>query len=224
LDGGVNMSVTINGSDGITTPSLEVDSTTLVVDEVNNRVGVGTSSPNSSLDIQASSGEGLRLSNGGTEYATFQGNTTTGEVRIGGTYPNFYPTFYSGNSEAMLIDPNANLKFNSGYGSVATAYGVRAWVNFNGTGGVSILNSGNVSSIADNGTGKYTVNFATAFTDDTYSALVSVAKSDPNDDGNQKATLGNTTRIRSTTTLPVTTVVNTSTLVDTFLVCVAVIR
>jgi hypothetical protein len=29
-------------------------------------------------------------------------------------------------------------QFNSGYGSVATAYGCRAWVNFNGTGTVAI--------------------------------------------------------------------------------------
>ena len=34
-----------------------------------------------------------------------------------------------------------------------------AWVNFNGTGTVAIRDSGNVSSITDNGTGDYTVNF-----------------------------------------------------------------
>jgi hypothetical protein len=35
-----------------------------------------------------------------------------------------------------------------------------AWVNFNGTGTVSIRDSYNVSSVVDNGTGAYTVNFA----------------------------------------------------------------
>ena len=59
--------------------------------------------------------------------------------------------------------------FNSGYGSVATAYGCRAWVNFNGTGTVAIRASGNVSSITDNGTGDYTVNFTTALADANYS-------------------------------------------------------
>jgi hypothetical protein len=58
--------------------------------------------------------------------------------------------------------------FNSGYGSVATAYGCRAWVNFNGTGTVAIRASGNVSSITDNGTGDYTVNFTTAMPDANY--------------------------------------------------------
>jgi hypothetical protein len=41
----------------------------------------------------------------------------------------------------------------------------KAWVNFNGTGTVAIRASFNVSSITDNGTGDYTVNFATAFAD-----------------------------------------------------------
>jgi hypothetical protein len=54
---------------------------------------------------------------------------------------------------------------------VATAYGCRAWVNFDGTGTVAIRASGNVSSITDNGTGDYTVNFTTAMPDADYSYL-----------------------------------------------------
>tara|TARA_R110000868_G_scaffold261669_3_gene519829 strand:- start:3794 stop:4210 length:417 start_codon:yes stop_codon:yes gene_type:complete len=44
----------------------------------------------------------------------------------------------------------------------------RAWVNFNGTGTVAIRASFNVSSITDNGTGDYTVNFTTAMPDANY--------------------------------------------------------
>lgn len=43
-----------------------------------------------------------------------------------------------------------------------------AWVNFNGTGTVAIRSSYNVSSITDNGTGTYTINFATALSDANY--------------------------------------------------------
>ena len=64
---------------------------------------------------------------------------------------------------------SGNLSFNSGYGSSAVAYGCRAWVNFNGTGTVAIRGSGNVSSITDNGTGDYTVNFTTTLVDANYS-------------------------------------------------------
>ena len=45
----------------------------------------------------------------------------------------------------------------------------KAWVNFNGTGTVAIRGSYNVSSITDNGTGDYTVNFTTAMPDANYS-------------------------------------------------------
>jgi hypothetical protein len=50
----------------------------------------------------------------------------------------------------------------------APLYACRAWVNFNGTGTVAIRASGNVSSITDNGTGDYTVNFTTALPDANY--------------------------------------------------------
>ena len=50
----------------------------------------------------------------------------------------------------------------------APIYACRAWVNFNGTGIVAIRDSGNVSSITDNGTGNYRVNFTTAMADANY--------------------------------------------------------
>ena len=50
-------------------------------------------------------------------------------------------------------------------------YTAKAWVNFNGTGTVAIRASGNVSSITDNGTGDYTVNFTNAMADANYSAV-----------------------------------------------------
>jgi hypothetical protein len=46
--------------------------------------------------------------------------------------------------------------------------GAKAWVNFNGTGTVAIRASYNVSSITDNGTGNYTINFTNAFADANY--------------------------------------------------------
>lgn len=45
----------------------------------------------------------------------------------------------------------------------------KAWVNFNGTGTVAIRASYNVSSITDNGTGNYTINFINAMPDANYS-------------------------------------------------------
>jgi hypothetical protein len=46
-----------------------------------------------------------------------------------------------------------------------------AWVNFTGTGTVTINASYNVSSITDNGTGDYTINFTTALSDANYAPV-----------------------------------------------------
>lgn len=80
-------------------------------------------------------------------------------------------------TERMRITSTGDLKFNSGYGSAATAYGCRAWVNFNGTGTVAIRDSGNVSSITDNGTGIYIINFAVAMVDVNYAIFVDMTPS-----------------------------------------------
>jgi hypothetical protein len=66
------------------------------------------------------------------------------------------------------LDVNNDLRFNSGYGSAALAFGCRAWVNFNGTGTVAIRGSGGVTSITDNGVGDYTVNFNFTMPDANY--------------------------------------------------------
>jgi hypothetical protein len=97
-----------------------------------------------------------------------------GKINVVTSHP---AIFYTANVERMRIDASGVLSFNSGYGSAAVAYGCRAWVNFNGTGTVAIRGSGNVTSITDNGTGDYTVNFTTAIVDANYSAVYTVSLS-----------------------------------------------
>jgi hypothetical protein len=65
---------------------------------------------------------------------------------------------------------SGNINFNGWINDDGTEnYKCRAWVNFQGTGTVAIRASGNVSSITDNGTADYTVNFTTAMPDVNYS-------------------------------------------------------
>ena len=174
-----------------------------------------------------------------TPSLTFTGDTNTGIYSPGADRIGFA----EGGTQVAEFDASGNFLFNSGYGSVATAYGCRAWVNFDGTaagtfaGGTSTVTrasgsttatittttahglitgnsvyaltgvvagtytvtvtgtttftittvattaltaasitfavnsiraSGNVSSIADNATADYTVNFATAMPDANY--------------------------------------------------------
>ncbi len=118
--------------------------------------------------------------NGTTGLAGVDGSAGTPAIQGADTNTGiFFPAadtiaFSEGGVEVMRLDSSANLQFNSGYGSVATAYGCRAWVNFNGTGTVAIRASGNVSSITDNGTGDYTINFTTAMPDANYSASMQI--------------------------------------------------
>jgi hypothetical protein len=79
--------------------------------------------------------------------------------------------FAEGGTACGQFDSSANFKFNSGYGSVETAYGCRAWINFDGTGTPAIVGSGNISSITDNGAGDYTLNFTTSMPDANYTAV-----------------------------------------------------
>jgi hypothetical protein len=70
-----------------------------------------------------------------------------------------------------LTTPTINSAQVATVSGTAPLYMCRAWVNFNGTGTVAIRSSGNVTSITDNGTGDYTVNFTTAMSDTSYSPV-----------------------------------------------------
>ena len=75
-------------------------------------------------------------------------------------------TIASADLASNAVDTQALSLFNA-TGS-APVYACRAWVNFDGTGTPAIREDGNVSSITDNGTGQYTVNFATAMPDTNF--------------------------------------------------------
>ena len=88
--------------------------------------------------------------------------------------------------------PNINSAQFATVSGTAPIYPCRAWVNFNGTGTVAIRGSGNVSSITDNGTGDYTINFTIAMTDANYavcgSAFGNVVHSIMSPDGTPSTT------------------------------------
>ena len=144
------------GVTSVVTDTIKVGAAVTISESGVDVVGVGSFSGNivSGGEIQAAtrfeskSGNDLRLNAGSVNRDVFlQVNDTTLCTVQGST---------------------GNLQFNSGYGSVANAYGVRAWANFNGSGTVSDGNGGNVSSLVDLGEGTYRVNFSTAMPDTNY--------------------------------------------------------
>lgn len=142
------------------------------------------------------SGGTTALTLGTDQSATFAGSATAARLALSGsTVPTngmYLPAantlgFATNSTQVATIDSSGVLSFNSGYGSVAAAYGCRSWVNFNGTGTVAILASGNVSSITDFGVGEYIVNFSTAMPDANFAIAGSASYA--NDNSNPGATL-----------------------------------
>lgn len=170
------MPVVINGSTGIS--GTDGSAGTPAVQGTDTNTGVFF--PAADTIAFAEGGvEAMRI-NSDAQIVTLAGTaalpaiTATGDTNTGVYFPGADRIgFTEGGTQVGEFDASGNFLFNSGYGSVAIAYGCRAWVNFNGTGTVAIRASGNVSSITDNGgTGDYTVNFATAMPDANYAAGV----------------------------------------------------
>ena len=131
----------------------------------------------------------------------------------------------SNGTTTVTIDTSANLQFNSGYGSVATAYGCRAWVNWQGTGTVTIRGSGNVSSITDGGVGVYTVNFTNAMPDTNFACLSACGSVSGANGGTLQTTqIGATVVAPTTTSQWVAAATDQGNLYDTQFATVAIFR
>jgi hypothetical protein len=111
--------------------------------------------------------------NASTSTGLVQSADTSGEINLQSNGTTVLGVTSTGTSVTGTQSVSGNLSFNSGYGSSAVAYGCRAWVNFNGQGTVAIRASGNVTSIADNGTGEYTVTLTNAMPDANYAPVAS---------------------------------------------------
>ena len=76
-------------------------------------------------------------------------------------------------ADSVFVANDSRVKTATNAGGSAPIFSSRAWVSFQGTGTVAVLASGNVTSITDQGTGKYTVNFTTAMEDTDYAYVIS---------------------------------------------------
>lgn len=82
--------------------------------------------------------------------------------------------FGTNETEQARINGAGLLKFNSGFGSVAGAYAVRAWCKWNMASTQTILGSGGVSSITDAGVGRTDINFLETMPDINYAATYTI--------------------------------------------------
>lgn len=228
------MTLSAGGNLGIGTSSpsakLNVSGTTILGTGVwptgtmglnDSRAGILSSTENAYFLVQNTNGT-VAANNGGelrlgatattnTANAVFAAVGGYKENATSGSYTSYLAlkTMDSGGTltEQARIDSAGLFKCNSGYGSVAAAYGCRAWLNFNGTGTVAIRASGNVTSITDNGVGDYTINFTNAMPDANY-AWSAGGNEDSNSTNNSTPTYKTTTTYQLAASLRILTYFN----------------
>jgi hypothetical protein len=157
-----------------------------------------------------------------TPSITNSGNTNTGIFFSAADTIDFA----EGGVACGQFDSSGNFKFNSGYGSVATAYGCRAWVNFDGTtntGGLcTIRASAGVTSVSDNGTGLYTINLSITLPDANYCVI---GTSSANSATSPRITsVANYSAAQTTTSVRFVIQADNGSVQDSGQVCVAIFR
>jgi hypothetical protein len=174
---GVKTTGSNDGQLALQTTTAGGTATTALTIDTSQNVGIGTSSPLATAMLEVSRSTTVIPTATVTADAQVVGWRSR---RTGGSFPREYYIgirenstaldFYDNTANALSarIDSSGNFSFNSGYGSAATAYGCRAWVNFNGATN-AIRTSGNVSSITDQGTGIWQISFSNAPPDANYS-------------------------------------------------------
>ena len=98
----------------------------------------------------------------------------------------------------------------------------KAWVNFKGDGTAVIRQSYNISSLVDNGTGDYTLNFTTAMTDSSYVVVATTCIE--GGEADLRAVAVNLNRAFNTGTFSVKTMIGGTTVTDRSQVYISVFR
>jgi len=223
--------------------TLQSASTTAITIDTSQNVGIGTSSPVTKLDVAGNAtvsidggfwGGGVYFGGSPSNWrntVSSQGGwairNTSGIFTVWtGPSPGTAGTQFTDFAERMRIDSSGNLLFNSGYGSVATAYGCRAWVNFNGTtntGGLcTIRASAGVTSVSDNGTGLYTINLSITLPDANYCVIGTAAANSAT--GPRTVSIANYSSAQTTTSVRVVTQNDTGAVADSTQVSVSIFR
>jgi hypothetical protein len=163
----------------ITNSGIEV----IHVDDTNKRIGIGTTSPSRPIHIKGAEQPLIMFedTDGDGDYSMIGGDTV-GNLILYADHGNGGSStiirFFIDGSERARIDSLGNLLLDGEGGSNVTvnakAGSTKVWVNYDGTAsGAASRDSYNVSSMADRGTGKFTVNINNDMNNDDYSPAMS---------------------------------------------------
>jgi hypothetical protein len=211
--GVVNTTYTFTSTDTITSAKMNniIDETTFTSDAIQGTT-LQVVSPGklavsaggiTSNELASSSVTPAKLSTGGPSW------TSSGDLAIGGDLSVTGDSSVTGDASVtgnLSVTGTSTLSDSLTIGTAqmpvptgsAPIFGVRAWVNFNGTSGsTAIRKSGNVSTVTRNAVGRYTITFATAMQDTNY-AIVAFARDANATDGNYfVSALSNSTKTTS---------------------------
>lgn len=156
---------TLTNPSAITFPRFNANNTVSSLDAATFRTAIGAGTGNGTVtSVTVSAGTGM--SGGGT--VTTSGTVTLTNAGVTSAVAGTGISVSGATGAVTITNTSPNVITTSGS---APYYGARAWVNFNGTGTVAIRGSANVSSITDNGTGNYGINFTTAMPTADYTVV-----------------------------------------------------
>ena len=226
ITGNTSVETSDTGSDGLV--KVLVDGSEKVRINNNGQIGINTTSPDTFIHV------GSATTN--THFLKFEadmGAETNRVLNIFGpdTANSTAPfTFQTGNGylfkcdaeHSFEIDSNRIVKVNNGFGSLAPIYGIRAWMRYRGDTN-ALDGSANVSSVTDNATGDFTMNFTTAMSDANYAVIGEVGYNDSSI--NTAITSSGTHQAPTTTTMRFCVGVNyNSSLSDERYISIAIVR
>ena len=226
ITGNTSVETSDTGSDGLV--KVLVDGSEKVRINNQGQIGINTTSPDTFIHV------GSATTN--THFLKFEadmGAETNRVLNIFGpdTANSTAPfTFQTGNGylfkcdaeHSFEIDSNRIVKVNNGFGSLAPIYGIRAWMRYRGDTN-ALDGSANVSSVTDNATGDFTMNFTTAMSDANYAVIGEVGYNDSSI--NTAITSSGTHQAPTTTTMRFCVGVNyNSSLSDERYISIAIVR
>jgi len=151
------------------------DATAITIDS-SEKVGIGTTSPAKTLHISSADAQVLRV----------ESSHAYSGIEIKGSGSSTLPPLISALGDDLLVyggdsgnrvnvakfADDGSLLFNSGFGSAAKAYGVRAWARFDGSNSSGSFtegtNAGNMSSFTRTADGNFSLTMTTAMPDTNY--------------------------------------------------------